>query len=222
MFERCISINHIDKKSKPVTLAVTGNAGSGKTLVCNRFQSLGIPTILLDGLAREAVCQGSAALLKLFARFGEEILLNDGTLNRSKLREIILIDETARRDLEAILHPEILSLMDQRISEAGRNGASIVIVEVPLLFELELASRFDIVLLVTADKNTHIERLVKRDNVTPVSADKLLSAQMPDEYKRDKAHFIIHNIGSTEELIDSVDQICQIIFFALRSSGKNS
>lgn len=211
MLEQRSTVNHLSKKPTPVTIVVTGNAGSGKTSVCHRFDSLGVPVIMLDVLAREVVCPGSKALSQISRHFGKGVLSDDGSLNRAVLRRLILKDETARRDLEAMLHPEIIALMRRRIDEAGKNGAPIVIVEVPLLFELGMMSQFDLVLLITARSAACIDRLVVRDHVTATDADALLKAQMPDDRKREGVDFIIHNNGSMPDLIDAVDRFYQIV-----------
>ena len=220
--EQKLTINHLCLKTKPVTIAVTGNAGSGKTTVCNHLKSLGLPVILLDTLAREVVNPGSEALLKISNHFGKHILSDDGSLNRPALRRIILEDDALRRELEAILHPEIISLMHQRISHAGKDGAAIVIVEVPLLFELGMRGRFDLVLLVTADSRLQIERLTARDNVTQRDAGALIGAQMPDEQKKEDSEFIINNNGSHSELIKSVDRFHQIVYQEIVDIGKSA
>jgi dephospho-CoA kinase len=219
--EQKSTIPHLCQKTKPVTIAVTGNAGSGKTTVCERLKSLGLPVILLDALAREVVNPGSVALQKIEKRFGKHILSDDGSLNRPALRRIILEDDAMRRDLEAILHPEIISLMRQRIREAGKAGAAIVIVEVPLLFEFDMRGQFDLVLLVTADHCFQIERLTARDKVSPGDARALIGAQMPDEQKRERSDFVINNNGSHSELINSVDRFHQMVYQKIINIGKS-
>ncbi|MFH0729190.1 MAG: dephospho-CoA kinase [Pseudomonadota bacterium] len=220
--ERRSTITHLPQKSKPVTIAVTGNAGSGKTTVCDHLKSLGLPVIILDALAREVVGPGSPALLKISHHFGKRILTDDGFLNRPALRHIILEDETQRHELEKILHPEIISLMHRRISEAGERGAAIVIIEVPLLFELDMRDRFDLVLLVTAESRFQVERLAHRDKVTPGDAAALIKAQMPDIKKREYSDFIINNNGCQSELINSVDRFHQIVYQKIVDNGKSA
>ena len=207
-----ITIPHLKEMSKPVTIAVTGNAGSGKTVVCDRFRELGIPVIFLDNLAREVVLPGSAGLAGIAERFGKGMLCSDGTLDRKALRQLVIRDERARLDLEAILHPEIIALMHSRIGQAQKEGAKVVMIEVPLLFENNLTALFDRVLLVSADQTQQIHRLVGRDRVSEADARGLLAVQMPDDKKRDKADFIINNRGSIEELIKTVDRLYQMIY----------
>jgi dephospho-CoA kinase len=220
--EQKSTITHLRQKTKPVTIAVTGNAGSGKTTVCDHLKSLGLPVIILDTLAREVVNPGSRALMTISNRFGKHILSDDGSLNRSELRRIILENDVLRRELEAILHPEIISLMHQRIGEAGKNGAAMVMVEVPLLFELDMMGQFDLVLLVTADSHLQIKRLTARDNVTSGDAGALIGTQMPDELKKEHSDFIINNNGSHLELINSVDRFYQMVYQKIMDIGESA
>jgi dephospho-CoA kinase len=220
--EQRSTITHLRQKSKPVTIAVTGNAGSGKTTVCDHLKSLGLPVIILDLLAREVVKPGSPALLRISDHFGKRILSDDGSLNRPALRNIILENETLRSDLEKILHPEIISLMHHRISEAGKAGAAVVIIEVPLLFELDMRDRFDLVLLVTAENRLQIDRLAQRDKVTPGDATALIKAQMSDTLKRKHSDFIINNNGCRSELINSVDRFHQMVYQKIVDIGKSA
>lgn len=206
------SIPDLTEKTKPVTIAVTGNAGSGKTVVCDRFKALGVPVILSDALAREVVMPGSAALERISLRFGKEVLAPDGSLDRPAMRRLMLKDDQARRDLEALLHPAIISLMRERIRQAEKEGAPLVMIEVPLLFEGNVASHFDRVLLVVADKNSRVNRLRERDQVSAADAQTLLNAQMPDDQKRARSDYIITNDGSIEDLIKTVDRLYQMIY----------
>ncbi len=206
------NIAHRNGKTSPVRVAVTGNAGSGKTTVCHRLQELGLPLIVLDELARQAVAPGSPALKRLSVRFGARILNREGSLDRAVLRRLMVRDPAVRRDLEEILHPEIIFLMNHRIQEAAKKGATIVVVEVPLLFECGLEPLFDRIVLVTADRDRQLSRLAARDGLAPAEASALVGIQMPDELKRKRSDFIIENNASPSELIKSVDRFYQMIY----------
>jgi dephospho-CoA kinase len=205
-------IAHRNGKSRPLRVAVTGNAGSGKTTVCRRLRELGMPVIVLDELARQAVAPGTPALEWISTHFGDRMLMRDGTLDRASLRRLILEDPEARRELERVLHPQILSLMHREIDAAARQGASVVAVEVPLLFECGLEPLFDCILLVTAEKEQLLRRVAARDRVAPADAGALVGAQMADDRKEKSADFIIKNDGPPSELIKSVDRFYQKIY----------
>lgn len=198
----------MDQTEKSVfKIAVTGGAASGKTSVCHRLKELGVKVISSDELAREAVAPGSTALKKIVDVFGVAVLLPDGTLNRKKMREIILDDTASRLTLERILHREISELIYKNVARAEKEGCRILVVEVPLLFELNMQKRFDMVIMVSAGHELRAQRLMARDNTSREAAEALIRVQMPDEEKIRMADFVVYNEGSKEGLIKAVDVI---------------
>ena len=153
-------------KIKILKIAVTGGAGSGKTSVCNRLKKLGVKVISADEMARDAVAPGSKALAKIIRFFGEKVVLSDGTLNRKILRRMITDDDDARLNLERFLHHEITELIQKNVVCAEKEGCQIVVIEVPLLFELDMKERFDRVVVVSADKELRVKRLMERDQTS--------------------------------------------------------
>jgi len=203
----CVYLDeNMDNTEKSVfKIAVTGGAASGKTSVCNRLKELGVKVISSDEMAREAVSPGSTALKKIVNFFGEKVLLSDGTLNRKMLREIILDDTASRLTLERFLHREISELIHKNVACAEKEGCRILVVEVPLLFELNMQERFDKVIVVSAGHGLRVKRLMERDNTLREAAEALINVQMPDEEKIRMADFVVYNEGSKEGLIESVD-----------------
>jgi len=196
-------MNETNKKIFKV--AVTGGAGSGKTSVCNRLKELGVMVISADEMAREAVAPGSEALTKIIRYFGGTVLLADGTLNRKILRRMITDDDDARLTLERFLHHEINKLIHKKVVCAEKKGCRMVVIEVPLLFELGMKERFDWVVVVSADKELRVKRLMERDQTSRDAAEGLINVQMPDEEKIGKADYVVWNEGSMEKLVASVD-----------------
>lgn len=192
-------------KKKILKIAVTGGAGSGKTSVCNRLKELGVKVISADEMARDAVAPGSKALTKIIRFFGEKVVLSDGTLNRKILRRMITDDDDARLNLERFLHHEITELIQKNIVCAEKEGCQIVVIEVPLLFELDMKERFDRVVVVGADKELRVKRLMERDQTSRDAAENLINVQMPDEEKVDRADYVVWNESSMEKLVESVD-----------------
>jgi len=186
-------------------VAITGSAGSGKTIVCSRFQELGLRVINSDVLAREAVSPDSTAYKKIINFFGKKVLNDDATLNRRMIRRMIIHDDALRKALEQFTHPEIIKLMKSRITSAEKDGNPVVVVEVPLLFEFDMESWFDEIIVVTAKRELRLKRLMDRDNIFRSDAQNLLNIQMPDEEKIGRADFVLQNNGSVEQLIESVD-----------------
>ncbi|MBW1754354.1 MAG: dephospho-CoA kinase [Deltaproteobacteria bacterium] len=173
-------------KSDTLKIAVTGGAGSGKTSVCGRLKELGLNVISSDTLARE-------------------VLLPDGALDRSKLRRIITGDDVARSALERFVHPKIAKLVQLKMAQAGKEGERFVVVEVPLLFELGIQDRFDVVVLISAERELRVQRLMERDSISKKEAKDLLDVQMTDDEKAQQSDFIIKNDDNIKKLMRSVD-----------------
>jgi dephospho-CoA kinase len=131
--------------------------------------------------------------------------LSDGTLNRKILRRMITDDDDARLTLERFLHNEITNLIQKNVVCAEKEGCRMVVIEVPLLFELDMKDRFDRVVVVIADKELRVKRLMERDQTSRESAENLINVQMPDEEKVGRADYVVWNEGSMENLLESVD-----------------
>ena len=190
---------------KILKVAVTGGAGSGKTSVCNRLKALGVKVISADEMAREAVAPGSTAFKKIVRYFGDTVLLSDGTLNRRILRRMITDDDNARLAMERFIHHEIAKLILKNVVCAEKEGCPMVVIEVPLLFELGMKEKFDWVVVVSADKERRVKRLMERDQTSRDEAMDLINVQMPDKEKVDRADYVVRNEGSMEKLVESVD-----------------
>jgi dephospho-CoA kinase len=186
-------------------VAVTGGAGSGKTTVCKRLKELGVKVISSDALAREAVAKGSPAYKNIVNYFGEKVLVSDGNINRQLLRRTIINDDVARLALERFIHPEISKLMQRKTAKAEEDGDRVVLIEVPLLFELGLEGEFDVVVVVSTDFELRVKRLMDRDNISREEAENLLNVQMPNKDKIERAEFVLTNEGSKAQLKKSVD-----------------
>jgi len=195
-----------------IKIAVTGSAGSGKTSVCDRFRELGLKVISSDSLAREAVAPDTAAYEMIVDAFGKQVLRKDGTLNRQMLRRMMITDDNTRKTLEQCIHPEINKLMHLKMTEAEKERVLVVVIEVPLLFEFGMESRFDAIIVVTSDRELQIRRLIKRDAVSRREAKALLSVQIPDENKIERSDFVIKNNDSPAGMIKSVDHIYKKIY----------
>lgn len=191
--------------SRILKVAVTGGAASGKSTVCRRFRKLGAFVVDLDRLSRAALAPGSPELARVEARFGSSVITENGGLDRARLRDIIVSDSHARRDLEGIVHPVVLKMMEKKLKEAEAAGAPLLIAEVPLLYEAGLENSFDRVIVVAASEKERVRRLADRDGVDPDRAAALIGIQMPESEKKKMADYIIENHGEPEELAMAVD-----------------
>lgn len=190
-----------------MVVGVTGGIATGKSAVVEQFRQLGAAVISADELAREIVRPGEEALAQLVARFGQDILQADGTLDRKALAEIIFADPAARQDLNQITHPAIARLAAARIASLQRQGEALVIYEAPLLFEAGAESRVDRVLVVTAPAEVQRRRLMARDGLDDQAAQARITAQMPLADKVRRADFVVENAGSIDELATQVREL---------------
>ncbi len=198
-------MSRTDNKT-PFRVALTGGIASGKTTVANLFGDLGIPIIDTDVIAREVVAPGTEAIKLIRARFGDEVIDEDGGLQRSKMRRKVFADDVARRDLEAILHPRIGS---EVVRQADEVDGEYQIIVVPLLVDSPLRQYVDRVLVVDCEENVQMERLLARDSETIEQARKILAAQSSRSARLDIADDVITNNLGLGELATQVTDLHQ-------------
>lgn len=186
----------------PVLLVIglTGNIASGKSEVARVLADLGAHVIDADQLAREAVQPGTPALQAIVARWGEAVLLPDGSLDRAALRRIVFTDHAARSALNEIVHPEVRRRRNIALAAARAKGARVVIADIPLLFEAGLERDVDAIVLVDAPESMRLDRLVRLRGLPEDEARRMMAAQMPSAEKRPRAHHVIDNTGTLEDL----------------------
>ena len=147
-------------------IGLTGGIASGKSTVAAILRRLGAAVVNADELSREVVQPGTPGWEEIVEIFGPEVLQPDRALDRQKLRKIVFNAPEARKKLEAIIHPRVRALAEQRIQEHAAAGSEIVVYEVPLLFEGNLQNSLRPVLLVATDVATQKKRLQQRDQLT--------------------------------------------------------
>ena len=176
-------------------IGLTGGIASGKTTVAKMFTELGAGLVDTDAIARELVAPGSAGLAAVADAFGPEILAPDGSLDRTRLRQMVFSDRARRNELEAILHPPIRKIALER---ADACEAPYVLVAVPLLFETGFDSLVDRSLAVDCPVEAQIERLQQRDGVTATEARAIIANQMERGERLEAADDVIHNSGDLD------------------------
>jgi dephospho-CoA kinase len=181
-------------------LGLTGGIASGKSTVAAILRRLGAAIINADELSREVVQPGQDAWKEIITTFGPDIVQGDQTLDRRKLRKIVFDNPEARKKLEAIIHPRVRALAERRISELATAGNSIIVYEVPLLFEGQIHLWLRPVILVACEIETQKNRLVERDHLTEIEAQQHVDAQMSLEEKRQLADYVIENDGNLKDL----------------------
>jgi dephospho-CoA kinase len=192
-------------------VGLTGGIASGKSTVAKILERLGAAVINADALSREVVEPGKEAWREIIDAFGAGILQPDQTLDRQKLRTVIFNDRDGRKKLEAIIHPRVRALAEERIREHAVAGYSIIVYEVPLLFEGNLHEWLRPVILVACNVDTQRTRLQERDQLTQIEAQKHIDAQMSLEEKRRLADYVIENDGSLANLEQQVRTVLEKI-----------
>ncbi|MBB6635967.1 dephospho-CoA kinase [Cohnella thailandensis] len=189
-----------------MNMGLTGGIASGKSTVSRLLVQRGAALVDADKIAREVVEPGQPSLRLIAERFGQAVLLEDGSLNRKKLGEIVFSDPSEREALEQITHPAIRGIMKDRMADFGReNPKRLVVVDVPLLYESELGSLFHKVMVVYVPREVQLARLMERDRLGLEAARRRLDAQMDIEEKRKRADYVIDNSGSLEDTIRQID-----------------
>ncbi len=188
------------EKTKGYLIGITGGIGAGKSTVSRVFSAAGYPVLSADLLSREVVAPGMPALREITALFGREALLPDGSLDRAFVRRAIVGDSGLRLQLEAITHPRIQALTQEKASALFRAGKRIVFYEAPLLFEAKSDHGMDKVITVHAPDELRIARVLARDKYSRAEAEGLLKSQMPQEEKRRRADYCLENAGSERAL----------------------
>ena len=181
-------------------VALTGNVASGKSAVAEEWRRLGATIIDADELARTAILPGPPGHARVVESFGSSVLMADGTVDRSRLRDIVFNDEARRRELESILHPEIRRLRAEREAALSAAGTEIVVNAIPLLFEVGMEGEFDVVVLVDAPEDVRLARIVERRGLSAEEARRMIAAQMPATEKRRRAAIVIDNDGTLDQL----------------------
>ncbi len=181
----------------PARIGLTGGIASGKSAAARYFSELGVPVIDTDVVAREVVEPGSAGLAGIAARFGNEVLQDDGTLDRAKLRSIVFANPDEREALETILHPLI---REETMRQADAAGGDYQVIVVPLLVESPLKHFVDRILVIDCSEQTQVSRLVARDGGDVDSARRILAAQSTREQRLAIADDVISNEDSLVEL----------------------
>ena len=188
-------------------VGLTGGVASGKSELSRRFEAKGIVVADADVAARAVVAPGHPALAQIVARFGPQVLREDGSLDRAALRQRIFEDPVARRDLEAITHPAIRTLMQQACREAVSPYA---VAAIPLLTEVGARASYpwlDRIVVVDAPEALQHARLMQRDGITAELAQRMIAAQATRAARLAIADDVVVNDGDAERLQDAVDAL---------------
>lgn len=201
-------VGHVDLVSLVgmITVALTGGIGAGKSTVGRLLAEHGAVVVSSDDLARAVVAPGTPGLSAVVARFGPEILLPDGSLDRAGLARQVFADPSKRADLEAITHPLIRSLTEQHRRAAEAGGVQVWVQEIPLLVEAKRHDAYDVVVVVEASEAVRLARLIER-GLTEADARMRMAQQASDEQRRAIADVVIDNSGDEAALRPQVEHL---------------
>ena len=188
-------------------LGLTGGIGTGKSTVVNMLKEKGIPVVDTDLISREVI-EYPEIIEKIKLEISNEVFDFNNKLDRKKMSEIVFENQEKLKKLNKIMHPEILKKMWDEVEELKKNH-KIIVVDVPLLFEINMEKEVDKILLIYASKEIQLKRIMERDGRTREEAVKIISSQMPLYKKREKSDYIIQNNDSLEKLEKNLDKIVQ-------------
>lgn len=197
-------------------IGLTGGIASGKSTVATLLREMEIPVIDADDIAHQIVAPGEPAYQEIVQTFGPHILSADGTIDRKRLGSLVFAQEEQRKKLNAITHPRVAQRFAELSQQLAEEGHSLLVYEVPLLFETGLHHSLDAVILVAASEEQQLQRLQERNQLSPEAARARLQAQMPLAQKRALADYVIDNSNSLEELRQQVHQIWNSVSATLK------
>lgn len=189
-------------------LGVTGSIGTGKSTVAKMLEELGAPIIDFDVLSRQVMEPGKPAYQDIVAFFGEQVLVEDKTLDREKIRDIVFRDMEKRKKLESFTHPRIGEAYSEQVEQLSRGKDQIVIqVVIPLLIETHMQAMFDNLLMVYAPEGVQLKRIMARDGISEELALKIIRSQMPVEEKKGYCDLVVDNSGSLADTRKQVEEV---------------
>jgi dephospho-CoA kinase len=193
---------------RPFVIGVTGGIATGKSSILELLAKRGVETIDADAVYHAMISPGGPLVAPLAARFGADMVAEDGSIDRRALAGIVFADREALADLDAITHPAVIEAIRARIATSS---ARIVAVDAVKLIESGLAEICDSVWLVVCDPLIQRERLMRRNGLTGDEADLRLAAQPDDASRRARANVAIDNSGTREDLERQVTKHWQLV-----------
>ncbi|KAM3396236.1 dephospho-CoA kinase [Capsicum galapagoense] len=188
-------------------VGLTGGIASGKSTVSNLFKAHGIPVVDADIVARNVLKKGTGGWKKVVAAFSEDILLDNGEVDRAKLGQIVFADPEKRQLLNRLLAPFISRGILMEVIKLWIKGCSIIVLDVPLLFEAKMDKWTKPIVVIWVDPETQLQRLMTRDGSTEEEAKSRINAQMSLDLKRSKADIVIDNTSSLEALHEQFQKV---------------
>jgi dephospho-CoA kinase len=186
-------------------IGLTGGIGAGKSTVSATFSECGGIVVDGDVISREVVEPGTEGLAKLVDAFGSQILLPDGALDRPALATIAFSDEEKRQTLNGIVHPLVATRRSELIAAAGEDA--VIVEDIPLLVESQMAPMFPLVIIVNADPEVRVKRLIEYRGFSEADARARIAAQATEEQRRLVADVWLDNSGTSGHLVEQAREL---------------
>lgn len=191
-----------------MNIGLTGGIATGKSTVSSMLIRKGALLVDADVIARDVMLPGHPVLAEVAAYFGQDVIQADGQLDRKMLGEIIFNDDKKRLALNGITHPAIRREIRKQMADyESAYPDRLVVVDIPLLYESELQSLFEKVMVVYVPREQQLRRLMDRDEITEERAESRLNSQMNIEQKKQMADYVIDNSGTLAETSQQVDEL---------------
>ena len=188
-------------------LGLTGGIGTGKSTVANMLKKKGIPVVDTDLISREVI-EYPEIIEKIKLEISNEVFNFNNKLDRKKMSEIVFENQEKLKKLNEIMHPEILKKMWLEVEKLKKNH-KIIVLDIPLLFEINMEKEVDKILLIYASKEIQLKRIMERDCRSREEAIKIINSQIPLYKKREKSDYIIQNNDSLENLEKKLEKILE-------------
>lgn len=180
-------------ESGTMVVGLTGQSGAGKSSLSRMFAARGVEVIDADRVARDAIEQSANCLMDLVLEFSTEVIHPDASLNRARLAELCFGDKNKLKRLNDITFPYIIEAIVHKLENAKARRLPMVVLDAPTLFESGLNRRCDRIIAVIADRDTRIERVIARDQISREDAELRINAQNPDAFYTGRSHEVLHN-----------------------------
>lgn len=174
-------------------VGLTGQTGAGKTHVSSIFAQKGFSVINADNISRIVVEKGKPCLAEICEFFGEEILCEDGTLNRALLGKVVFSDKSRLELLNSIIYPYITAEILSTIRKLSDKGRKLILLDAPTLFESRTDDFCELIISVVSNEKIRLERIMKRDGISHEAALQRMQSQLEEEFFKKNSDFIIKN-----------------------------
>lgn len=202
-----------------IKVALTGGVASGKSTVASLLREAGLPVVDSDMVARQAVAPGKPGWQVLRQHFGAEFFRPDGALDRQALARHVFTRPEARQKLEQLLHPWIAAEVQELLGQSQARGEPLIVVEIPLLYELSLEKSYDKVIVVWTDQDSRKQRLARRDSRNQDEIAGILAAQENWHQKSLQGDYVVDNSGTLAATREQVKKIIDELRKLLDKAG---